>query len=126
RELEAALVLELHDRPHQAKIAFLDKVEEPQPAVPVALGKAHHQPQVGFGQLLLGAPALGLARRDRFQRAHKFVSPNLDPALDLLDRLLLRPLRAEAATYCGRSPPRNAGSASANRTLPGAGGAARR
>ena len=58
--------------------------------VRVTLGKAHHQPQVGFGQFLLGAPALGLARRDRFERARKFVGRNLDPALDLLDRLLRR------------------------------------
>ena len=68
RELEAALVFELVYRPHQANIAFLDKVEESQPVVRVTLGKAHHQPQVGFRQFLLGAPALGLARRDRFER----------------------------------------------------------
>jgi hypothetical protein len=29
-----------------------------------------------------------LARRDHFERACKFVGRNLDPALDLLDRLL--------------------------------------
>ena len=90
RELEAALVIELHDRPHQADVAFLDKVKKTQATTAVALGKAHHQPQVAFGQLLLGAPALGLARRDRFERARKFVGRNLDPALNLLDRLLRR------------------------------------
>src|SRR6266852_2196603 len=88
RELEAAPVLELVDCAHQADVAFLDKVEEPKSAVRVTLGEAHHQSQVGFGQLFLSAPALGLARCDRFERERKFLGRNLDPALDLLDRLL--------------------------------------
>jgi hypothetical protein len=77
-ELEAALVIELHDRSHQANIAFLDKVEK--------TGKAHHQPQVGFSQLLLGARLLAWPTRS-FRGERKFVSP-VDPALDLLDHLL--------------------------------------
>jgi hypothetical protein len=58
--------------------------------VHAALGKAHHQPQVGLRQFLLGAPAPGLAQRDRFERARKFAGRNLGPALDRLNRLLRR------------------------------------
>src|SRR5260370_30311471 len=61
RKLEAALILELVARAHQSDVSFLDKVEETQAAVGVALGQAHDQAQVGFGQLLLGAPALMLS-----------------------------------------------------------------
>src|ERR1700733_13170836 len=57
-KLEAALVLELVDRPHKADIAFLDEAKEAKSAVGETLGLAHHQPQVGFRQLLLRAPAL--------------------------------------------------------------------
>ena len=53
RELVAALVLELLDRAHQADVPFLDQVEELQPAVQVALGDRHDEPQIGLDQLLL-------------------------------------------------------------------------
>jgi hypothetical protein len=49
-ELEAAAVLELVDRPHQAGVAFLDQVEEAQAAVAVLLGDRDDQPQVAFGK----------------------------------------------------------------------------
>ena len=71
RELEAALILEFLDRAHQAPIAFLDKVEKGEPAVDVSLGKAHYQSQIGFGQLLLSAPALVLTRCDGFDRVRQ-------------------------------------------------------
>lgn len=58
--------------------------------VRATLGKAHHQPQVGVRQFPLGAPAVGLAHRDRFERACKFAGRNLGPALHRLDRFLRR------------------------------------
>ncbi len=64
-----------------------DKLKDrPKPILKTKLEKS----QVSFGELFLSAPALGLARRDRFERARKFVGRNLDPALDLLGRLLRR------------------------------------
>ena len=59
-ELEAAAVLELVDRPHQAGVAFLDQVEERQAAVAILLGDRHDQPQVAFGQAALGPLVLGV------------------------------------------------------------------
>ena len=53
RELEAAAILVLVDRPHQAGVAFLDQVEEAQAAVAVLLGDRDHQPQVAAGELAL-------------------------------------------------------------------------
>src|SRR5690606_7142064 len=50
-ELVAALVLELVDRLHQADVAFLNQVEELQPAVCILLGDRDHEPQVGLYQL---------------------------------------------------------------------------
>ena len=52
-ELEAAAVLVLVDGPHQARVAFLDEVQEAQAAVAVLLGDRDHQPQVAAGELAL-------------------------------------------------------------------------
>src|SRR5579859_439171 len=54
RELVAAAILELIHRLHQADVAFLDQVEELQPAVGVLFGDGNHQAQVGFDELALG------------------------------------------------------------------------
>ena len=54
RELVAALVLELVDGLHQADVAFLDQVEELQPAVRVLLRDRDDQPQVRLDELALG------------------------------------------------------------------------
>ena len=54
RELEAAAVVELLDRPDQAEDALLDQVEERQPEPAVALGVRDHQPQVGLDHPVLG------------------------------------------------------------------------
>ena len=54
RELVAAAVLVLLDRPHQAGVALLDQVEEGQAAVAVLLGDRDDQPQVAAGELPLG------------------------------------------------------------------------
>ena len=56
-ELEALGVVELVDRPHQTEVALLDQVEQLHPTPRIALGDADHQPQVGLGQLALGALA---------------------------------------------------------------------
>ena len=59
-ELEAAAVLELVHRPHQARVALLDQVEEAQAAVAVLLGDGDDQPQVAFGEAALGLLVLGV------------------------------------------------------------------
>jgi hypothetical protein len=53
RKLVSAPVLELVHGLHEADIAFLDQVEELQPAIGVALGNRNDQPQVGLNQFLL-------------------------------------------------------------------------
>ena len=47
-------MLEAIDRLHQADVAFLDQVEQRQPAIQVALGHRHDEAQVGLDQLPLG------------------------------------------------------------------------
>ena len=63
RELVAAGVLELVDRPHQPGVAFLDQVQEAQAAVAIALGDRDDQPQVAGRQLALGGVVRGLQAR---------------------------------------------------------------
>ena len=60
-ELVAALPFELVHGLHEADVAFLDEVEELEPAVRVLLGDGHHQPEVRLHQLALGElrPLLG-------------------------------------------------------------------
>jgi RNA polymerase primary sigma factor len=76
-------------------VAFLDKVEEPKSAVRVTLGEAHHQSQVGFGQVFLSEPALGLTRRDRCERARKFFVAETVNKLLRVTRLLVQRLGRE-------------------------------
>jgi hypothetical protein len=59
RELVAAGVVELLDRPDQPQVPLLDQVEEDQAAPDVALRDRHHQPQIGLDQPLLAAGAVG-------------------------------------------------------------------
>ncbi len=54
RELEAAAVVELLSRAHEADRPLLDQVEERQPLVAVALGDRDDQAQVRFDHLRLG------------------------------------------------------------------------
>ena len=49
RELEAAAVVELGDRPHQADVALLDQVQKRHPAALVLLRDRDHQAQVRLG-----------------------------------------------------------------------------
>src|SRR5262249_19781026 len=77
RELVPAAVLELVDRLHQTDVAFLNQVEELQPAVGVLLRNRDDQPQVGFDELLFRLLGLPLAAHDRVERP-----------LQLLGRLL--------------------------------------
>ena len=63
-ELVAAGILELVHRPHQARIALLDQVQETQPAIAVLFGDGDHQPQIAgrqaaFGGIVLLAVGLG-------------------------------------------------------------------
>jgi hypothetical protein len=50
RKLEAAPELKAIDGLHQADVAFLNQVEERQPAPRVAFRDRHDQPQIGFEQ----------------------------------------------------------------------------
>ena len=54
RELVAAGRLELVDRPHQARVAFLDEVQEAQAAVAIAFGDGDDQPQIAGREPPLG------------------------------------------------------------------------
>src|SRR5215472_15843217 len=74
-ELVAAAVLELVHGFHQADIAFLDQIQELQPAVGVFLGDRYHQAQVRFNQLALGGLGIHVS----------------------LDNLALRPLQLRVA-----------------------------
>src|SRR3546814_20372054 len=60
-ELVAAAVFELIDRLHQPDIAFLDQIQELQPAIGVFLGDRDHEAQIGLDHLLLGDPRLAFA-----------------------------------------------------------------
>src|SRR5215831_6356661 len=60
-ELVAAAVFELVDGFHQADVAFLDQIQELQPAVGVFLGDRNHQAQVSFDQLALGGLGVDVA-----------------------------------------------------------------
>src|SRR5438477_264583 len=53
-ELEAAAILVLVHRPHQAGVPFLDQVEERQPAVAVLLGDGNDQAQIAAREVPLG------------------------------------------------------------------------
>ena len=54
RELEAAAVLVFVDRPHQARIAFLNQIQEAETPIAVFLGDRDDQPQVAAGELPFG------------------------------------------------------------------------
>ena len=53
REFIATAIFELIHRLHQADIAFLDQVEELQPAIGVFLGDRNHEAQIGLDHFLL-------------------------------------------------------------------------
>src|SRR5262245_40130882 len=63
-ELVAAAVFELVHGFHQADVAFLDQIQELQPAVGVFLGDRDDQSQVGFNQLALGGLGVYVALDD--------------------------------------------------------------
>ena len=48
------MVIKLVHRPHQADVAFLDEIQERQPAVDVFLGDADHQAQIRLDHAPLG------------------------------------------------------------------------
>jgi len=58
RELVALGVVELLDRTDQAKVAFLDQVEEQHPATRVALRQRDDQAEVGLQQVVLGTASV--------------------------------------------------------------------
>ena len=60
RELVAAAVVELLDRPDQPERALLDQVEQRQTATDVALGDRNHQAQVRLDHVLLGGDVAAL------------------------------------------------------------------
>ncbi|HKX45621.1 MAG TPA: hypothetical protein VJP77_02890, partial [Planctomycetota bacterium] len=68
REFIPAPVLELVDRLHQADVAFLNQVEELQPAVRVLLRNRHHEAEVRLDQLFLRLFGLHFAAVNRVER----------------------------------------------------------
>ena len=90
-ELEAAAVFELVHRPHQAGIAFLDEVEERQPAVAVFLGDRDDEPQVAFRQSPLRLLVAGVDLADLvhppLEAAGRFLA-GLENGTVFLDELL--------------------------------------
>ena len=70
RELEALLVVELVDRPHQAEVALLDEVEQGQPVAVVALGDRDDEAQVALDEPLAGRfPVRSAGPHDRTELA---------------------------------------------------------
>ena len=69
RELVAAAVLVLLHRLHQARVAFLDQIEEGQAAVAVLLGDRDDETQVAARELALGLFVLGEVQAHLLQTA---------------------------------------------------------
>src|SRR5690242_8508442 len=86
REFVAAAVFEFIDRLHQADIAFLDQIEELQPAVGVFLGDRDDEPEIGLDHLLLGTAGLALAALDRLYDAAEFGDRQFRLASNLRNR----------------------------------------
>ena len=61
REFVAAAIFKLIDRLHQADIAFLNKIEELQPAIGVFFGNRNHETQIRLDHFLLGLTGFALA-----------------------------------------------------------------
>ncbi len=92
RELVTPPVLELFHRLHQPDIAFLNQVEELQPAIVVALGDAHHQPEIRFDQFLARGFRLAVRAVHQLQRAAQFRRRRPVPLLHFLHRRRQRTL----------------------------------
>src|SRR5438034_7454383 len=88
RKLITTPIFELIDRLHEADIAFLDKVEELEPAVRVLLGDRDHEPQVRLHHLLLGLRRLDLALPDDRHHTLDLVGLGVGALLGELDLLL--------------------------------------
>ena len=73
-ELIAALVFVLVDRAHETGIAFLNKVEKGQAAVPVLFGDADDKAQIAGRQLALGVLILLKAALHGFDAPQQFVA----------------------------------------------------
>jgi len=84
-ELVPAAVFEFVNRFHQPDIAFLDEVEEMQSPVGVLFGDAHHQPQVGLGQLALGGFVFHPAAGDGPDRGQQLIIARGGVLLDFSD-----------------------------------------
>src|SRR5438132_8548057 len=91
RKLITTPIFELIDRLHEADIAFLDKVEELEPAVRVLLGDRDDEAQVRLHHLLLGLRRLDLALPDDGHHALDLVSLGVGALLGELDLLLCDP-----------------------------------
>src|SRR5215813_4179457 len=87
-ELVAAAVLELVHGLHEADVAFLDQVEELQPAVRVLLGDGDDEAEVGLHHLLLGPRRLDLAGPDVLDDALEVIGAGLRVLLRAPDLLL--------------------------------------
>src|SRR6059036_68068 len=91
RKLITTPIFELIDRLHEADVAFLDEVEELQPAVRVLLGDGDDEPQVRLHHLLLRLRRLDLALPDDGHHALDLVGLGVGALLGELDLLLCNP-----------------------------------
>src|SRR5215831_15778384 len=87
-ELVAATVLELVHRLHESDVAFLDQIEELEPAVRVLLGDGNDEAEVGLHHLLLGPRRLDLAGPDVLDDALEVIGAGLRVLLRAPDLLL--------------------------------------
>ena len=97
RKFVSAPILEFFHGLHQAHVAFLDQIEERQPAVRVFFGDGNDEPQVGLDHFGLGLERLGgkfaqpVERLEKIPEGHphKFLK-RADFLLLGLDEMLLR------------------------------------
>ena len=118
RELVAAAVVELLDRPDQSQRALLDQVQEGQAASHVALGDRDDEAQVGLDHVLLGehvAALDALGERDLFggaQQRHAADRAQVEPqrvqagSTVGVDSTRLRSSKRARSSWTPRAPPR--------------------
>ena len=80
-ELVAALILEFLDGLHQPHVAFLDQIEEGEPAVGVAFGDGDHEPKIGFDHFRFGVVGLLGAFEEFVVGVHELLAGHADEFL---------------------------------------------
>ena len=84
-KLVAAAIFKLVHRLHQAHVAFLDQVQELQAAVVVFLGDRDHQAKIGLHQLALGLLGVQVSLDDFALGPAQLLKPDAGFTLKLLE-----------------------------------------